>query len=112
MSLCRGTFHALLLYDVAEEFDLSQIRTLLDVGTPARSPGFKAPAPEYVRFERPPVVESGDPIRLSTGESATASLRYFDYGVVSLQFDLQFDTDTSWSCGTANSGVTGVAVPG
>jgi hypothetical protein len=83
----------LLLYDVAEEFDLGQLRRLLDVGTPARSPGFKAPAPEYVRFERPPVVESCDPIRLSTGDSATATLRYFDYGVVSLQFDLQFDTD-------------------
>ena len=83
----------MLLYDIAEEFDLGKLRTLLDVGTASRSPGFKAPAPEYVRFERPPVVESGDPIRLSTGESATASLRYFDYGVVSLQFDLQFDTD-------------------
>lgn len=93
MSLCRGTFHALLLYDVAEEFDLGQLRKLLDIRTPARSPGFKAPAPEYVRFERPPVVESCDPIRLSTGDSATASLRYFDYGVVSLQFDLQFNTD-------------------
>lgn len=93
MAICRGTFHALLLYDIAEEFDLDQLRKLLDVGTPPRSPGFKGPAPEYVRFERPPVVENCEPIRLSTGDTATASLRYFEYGVVSLQFEKQFDTD-------------------
>ncbi len=93
VAICRGSFHALLLYDVAEEFDLDQLRKLLGVGVPARSPGFKLPAPEYVRFERPPVVESCEPIRLSTGASASASLRYFDYGVVSLQFEMQFDTD-------------------
>ncbi len=93
MVTCRGSFLALLLYDVAEEFDLDQLRKLLGVGVPARSPGFKLPAPEYVRFERPPVVESCEPIRLSTGDSANASLRYFDYGVVSLQFEMQFDTD-------------------
>jgi hypothetical protein len=34
-----------------------------------------------------------DPIVLSTGESASASLRYFDYGVVSLEIELPFETD-------------------
>ena len=93
MPICRGSFRALLLYDVAEEFDLDQLRTLLGAGPPSRSPGFRLPAPEYVRFERPPVLEVCDPILLATGESASASLRYFDYGVVSLEIELPFETD-------------------
>lgn len=90
---CRGSLRALLLYDIAEEFDLETLRSLIGTEPPARSPGFKRPAPEYVRFERPPVVEPCDPIELATGESATARLRYFDYGVVSLEIKIGFETD-------------------
>ena len=93
MPLCHGSFRALLLYDIAEEFDLDELRRLLGAEPPARSPGFKLPAPGYVRFERPPVLEACDPIQLATGESANASLRYFDYGVVSLEIEMPFETD-------------------
>ncbi len=91
--MCRGSLRALLLYDVAEEFDLRALRTLLGSEPPARSPGFKLPAPAYVRFERPPAVETCEPIRLASGESATVSLRYFDYGAVSLEIEMRFETD-------------------
>ena len=93
MATCRGSIRALLLYDVGEEFDLDALRRLLGAQAPARSPGFKLPAPGYVRFERPPVVEACEPIRLATGESANAGLRYFDYGVVSLEVELPFEND-------------------
>jgi hypothetical protein len=83
----------LLLYDIAEEFDLDELRKLIGGERPSRSPGFKLPAPGYVRFERPPVLEACDPIQLSTGESATVNLRYFDYGVTSLEIDTPFETD-------------------
>jgi hypothetical protein len=46
-----------------------------------------------VRFERPPVEEACDPVRLATGETANARLRYFDYGAVSLEIELQFESD-------------------
>jgi hypothetical protein len=90
---CHGSFRALLLYDVAEEFDMAELRTLLGTPQPARSPEFKLPAPGYVRFERPPLTETCEPIHLATGEIASASLRYFDYGVVSLEIELPFATD-------------------
>ena len=93
MPTCHGSFRALLLYDVAEEFDVDELRRLLKAEPPARSPGFKLSAPGYVRFERPPVLESCEPVRLATGESASASLRWFDYGVVSLEIELPFETD-------------------
>jgi len=90
--VCRGSFRALLLYDVAEEFDLVEMRKLIGGERPGRSPGFKLPAPDYVRFERPPVTEPCDPIQLTSGETANASLRYFEYGVISLEFDMPFET--------------------
>jgi hypothetical protein len=82
-----------LLYDVAEELDLDVLRHLVGGQPPARSPGFKLATPDYVRFERAPILEPCAPVRLSTGETATASLRYFDYGVVSVEYELPFETD-------------------
>ena len=93
MPTCHGFFRALLLYDVAEEFDLAELRKLIGAPPPARAPGFKLPAPRYVRFEQPPIAETCEPIRLATGEAANASLRYFDYGVISLAIELPFATD-------------------
>ena len=93
MAVCRGSFRALLLYDIAEEIDLAEVRKLLGVAPPGRSPGFKLAVPGYVRFEQPPVEEPCDPVRLATGELANASLSYFDYGAVSLKVELQFESD-------------------
>lgn len=58
MPICCGSFHALLLYDIAEEFDLDELRRLLGTEPLTRSPGFKLPAPDYVRFEHLPVPEA------------------------------------------------------
>ena len=93
MSNCAGSLRALLLYDIAEEFDLTELRRLLGVEPPARSPGFRAPAPSYVRFERPPVPEAGEPIQWATGESVRVGFRYFDYGVAGVELEMPFDTD-------------------
>jgi len=91
--VCVGSFRALLLYDIAEEIDLADVRSLLGKTPPARSPGFRQSVPGYVRFERPPVEEACDPVQLATGELANISLRYFEYGAVSLDVELQFETD-------------------
>jgi hypothetical protein len=91
--ICRGWFRALLLYDIAEEFDLEALRKLIGGDPPPRTPGFKLPAPDYVRFERPPVLETCEPVRLTTGELASVNLRYFEYGVASLEFEMPFETD-------------------
>jgi hypothetical protein len=93
VSTCAGSLRALLLYDIAEEFDLAGLRRLLGAEPPARSPGFKAPAPSYVRFERPPVLETAAPIHFANGEVVRAGLRYFDYGVASVELELPFETD-------------------
>jgi hypothetical protein len=91
--ICRGSFRALLLYDVAEEFDLDELRKLIGGERPGRAPGFKLPAPDYVRFVNPPVLEACEPVRLASGEAANASLSYYEYGVVSLGIETPFETD-------------------
>ncbi|MBI2679460.1 MAG: hypothetical protein HYX25_00460 [Candidatus Solibacter usitatus] len=90
MTTCTGSFRALFLYDLSEEIDLATLRRQLAIAPTAREPGFKIAAPVYVRFERPPVVQRLPPVRLPTGEEFEARLKYFDYGVVSLELDLPF----------------------
>lgn len=83
----------LILYDVAEEIRLDQLRTILGSGEPAqREPSFRHPAPDYVRFERPPVVEAVNVSSLGVGAPSSGQLKYFDYGVVSLEMELPFET--------------------
>ena len=93
MAACRGSVRVFLFYDVADEINLGVLRELLGVSHPGRKPEFKRPAPVYVRFERPPVVEAAEPICLANGESFEARLKYFDYGVVSLELERSFEAD-------------------
>jgi len=69
------------------------LRASLGTGPLARKPEFKLPAPVYLRFENSPVVEISKPVRLSTSETFAGRLKYFDYGVVSLGLELQFECD-------------------
>jgi hypothetical protein len=87
-----GSAIVLLLYDVAEEIRLEELRRLLVAQR--LQPAFKHAAPQYVGFEHPPAVEplsaSPDGVQAMAGE-----IKYYDYGVVSLM--LQRDFRGSWS---------------
>ena len=89
----RGSFWVLVLYDVAEEIQLDKLCTLIGVEPVKPQPSFKHPGPEYVRFERPPVVEYPEPVVTETGERFEAQIKYFDYGVVSVELKFQFEAD-------------------
>jgi len=84
----QGRIALLVLYDVSDQIRLEELQRLIG-GKPV-APAFKHPAPEYVRFERPPVIEPLEPISLPTGEPFTASVQYYDYGVVSVLLHYQF----------------------
>src|SRR5271170_5420903 len=89
----RGSFWVFVLYDVAEEIRIDKLRDLVSAETAKPQPSFKHPAPEYVRFERPPAVEFPEPVITPTGERFEAQIKYFDYGVVSVELKLQFEAD-------------------
>jgi hypothetical protein len=84
----QGSVLVLILYDICEEIQLEEIRRIFDARTVA--PSFKSAAPEYVRFARPPVVEPLDPITLPDGKRLEGQIKYYDYGVISINFELPF----------------------
>jgi hypothetical protein len=90
----RGSFWVFVLYDVAEEIELPKLGDLVGAQPVPQQPGFKHPTPEYVRFERPPAVEYPAPLTLGTGEQFEVRIKYFDYGVVSIE--LQLDFEANW----------------
>lgn len=77
-----GSILVITLYDVSDEIDLSILRGLV-ASKPPGSP-FKHTTPEYVKFERPPVIEPLGTITLKSGEEFSATLQFYDYGVVSV----------------------------
>jgi len=89
----RGSFWVLVLYDAAEAIDLDELCRLIGTERVQRQPSFKHPAPEYVRFERSPVVENPDPITIETGEKFRVRIKYFDYGVISVELEMAFEAD-------------------
>ncbi len=86
-----GSVLVLIQFDVAEEIHLDEVRNLLDARR--ADLGFKHPAPTYARFRQPPVVERLEPLVLDTGEKLEGQLKYYDYGVVSVIFQLPFQGD-------------------
>jgi hypothetical protein len=86
----EGSFRVLYLYDVAEEIRLEELRSLLGSEGARRAASFHRPAPDYVRFANPPVVEPLDPFLLPEGRAVRGQVNYYEYGVISLQMDLPF----------------------
>lgn len=81
---------AVLLFDIAEEIDLTLLHQLVGTSPRQREPAFRRPAPEYVRFERTPVVEHLSPCQTAAGEELQARVRYFQYGVASVELTAPF----------------------
>ncbi|HUE04859.1 MAG TPA: hypothetical protein VMR62_35230 [Bryobacteraceae bacterium] len=88
-----GTFWLLFLYDVCDEIRLDHLRTILGTQPGAREPSFRQPAPDYVRFEKPPAIEFLDPLRIDGGEPLEALMHYYEYGVVSIELQIPFAFD-------------------
>jgi hypothetical protein len=91
MPQLQGTFRALLLYDISEEIRLDVARELLGAAPPERKPEFRGPAPQYVRFEHPPIVYSAGEVRLPAGGTWSSVVKLYDYGVLSVVLELPFE---------------------
>ena len=87
----QGSVLVLIQFDVCEEIRLDALRDI--IGARRQDASFKHPAPGYVRFQRPPVVETVEPLVLESGEHLDAQIKYYDYGVLSVVFELPFSGD-------------------
>jgi len=86
----RGVVLVLIQYDVCEEIRLDELRKIF----PARKAEVSLKkAPAYVRYQRAPVEETIEPLILDSGERLAGEIKYYDYGVVSLEFELPFSGD-------------------
>jgi hypothetical protein len=87
----QGSVLVLIQFDVSEEIRLDLLRTIF--GARRQEVAFKHPSPGYVRYQRPPVVERVEPLVLESGERLDAQIKYYDYGVLSVVFELPFVGD-------------------
>src|SRR5580698_6425487 len=89
----RGSIRQIVLFDVADEIRLDALRVALGIAELDQKPAFSRPAPDYVRFERPPLIEPLSVEPLNSGANFAARAKYYDYGVVSIELDQQFSLD-------------------
>jgi hypothetical protein len=87
----QGSVLVLIQFDVSEEIRLDDLRDIF--GARRQEASFKHPTPGYVRYQRPPVVEPVEPLVLESGERLDAQIKYYDYGVLSVVFELPFSGD-------------------
>ena len=87
----QGSVLVLIQFDVCEEINLDALRDIF--GARRQEASFKHNAPGYVRFERAPVVEPVEPLVLESGERLDVQIKYYDYGVLSVVFELPFAGD-------------------
>ncbi|PYX22217.1 MAG: hypothetical protein DMG82_15360 [Acidobacteria bacterium] len=87
----QGSILVLIQFDVAEEIRLDELRKIFGARTAGAS--FKHPTPGYVQYQRPPVLEPVEALVLETGERLDAQIKYYDYGVLSVVFELPISGD-------------------
>jgi hypothetical protein len=102
----RGTLRAVLLFDIAEEIDLARLHGMVGSSPRQREPAFRKPAPEYVRFERTPVIEYLPACVTNSGEELRTRIRYFDYGVASVELVARFQAGWEELIRLANGWIT------
>ena len=76
LPVLRGKFHSLYLYEVAEAIRLDALRPMLKSGGAESPAGVSRQIPQYLKFERPPVVEPIEPVVLETGERLDGSAKF------------------------------------
>jgi hypothetical protein len=87
-----GSVLVLIQFDVCEEIRLDLLQQAADART-VQQPKIKHLVPAYVRYQRPPVAEPLEPLILSGGERLEGEIKYYDYGVVSVVYQLTFSGD-------------------
>ncbi len=85
----HGSVLVLLQFDVCEAIRLDSLQEMIRARA-VEPPRLKQPAPGYIRYQRPPVMERLEPLVLEGGEQLQGAMKYYDYGVVSVVFELPF----------------------
>jgi hypothetical protein len=85
----QGSVLVLLQFNVCDSIRLDQLRELIGASI-VEQHALNRPAPGYVRYQRPPVLEQIETLTLESGEQLHGEIKYYDYGVISVVFELGF----------------------
>ena len=96
-----GSLLTLFLFDVSDEIRLDELRRVLNAPPAGRKPAFRQPAPEYVQFASPPVLESIEGLTIGGERWIGGQIAYYDYGALSVRLEMPFHS--SWHDLTALS---------
>ena len=97
--ITRGYFRMLNFFDIAEAIDLEKLRALLGSKTAPRSPGFVHLTPEYAQAQNAPLEEPLEPVTLPSGEKLGGKIKYYWFGVASVELTTPFQCDFNTLCG-------------
>ncbi len=97
--IARGYFRILNFFDIAEAIDLEKLRALLGPEASPRPPGFVHLTPEYAQAQSPPLEESLEPLTLPSGEKLGGKIKYYWFGVASVELTTPFQCDLDALCG-------------
>ncbi|HTB95560.1 MAG TPA: hypothetical protein VK716_01010 [Terracidiphilus sp.] len=92
LSCLSGSVQVLIQFDVSEELKLDLLQHAVNART-QQQPSMKHAAPAYVRYHRPPVIGPLESLVLESGERLEGEVKYYDYGVVSVSYQLPFSGD-------------------
>jgi hypothetical protein len=89
----RGEFRILNCFDIADAIELQKLQTFLGPQAVAVPQSFTHLVPEYAQAQSPPVLESLASVTLPTGEKLDARIKYYWFGVASVELTIRFDCD-------------------
>jgi hypothetical protein len=88
-TILRGSVLVLLQFNICEAIHLDRLQELIRARK-VEQPSPKHPAPDYIRYKSPPVVAPLETLVLESGERLQGEIKYYDYGVASVVFELAF----------------------
>src|SRR5580658_8891045 len=94
----RGYFRILSFFDIAEAIDLEKLRAILGPEAAPRSPAFAHRTPVYSQSQNALIAESTASLTIATGEKLDAQIKYYWFGVASVELTTEFECDFDSLC--------------
>jgi hypothetical protein len=86
-----GSLLTIFLFDVSDEIRLDELRQVLNALGSAPKPAFRQPAPAYVQFASPQVLEFVEGLTLNGEQWVGRRIAYYDSGVASVKMIKQLN---------------------
>ena len=91
--IAQGFLRILSFFDIAEAIEMEKLYAILGSEAAPRTQAFSRRSPEYAQTQHAPIVESVEPVALSTGEKLEARIKYYWFGVVAVELITGFKCD-------------------